>query len=181
MLSDLINLNTIQATKIIDYLYQIFHRDFVANNTFLANIIYVNPKSHEVDAGKERVFWHLTTRDNKEWRYVNGRNTQVSIGRLTDYRRAERLEWVKQIIENHNHSEIKMFYHKESTGSKEIRLYLWAFNEDFVVILQKLGRSETYLVTSFYIDYEGKRKDFEKRYNNYISKIDPNLLNCEWF
>lgn len=51
----------------------------------------------------------------------------------------------------------------------------------FVVILQKLGKSSTYLVTSFYIDQKYKRETYEKRFENYINKKDPNLQGVEWF
>lgn len=76
---------------------------------------------------------------------------------------------------------IKCFYHKESTGNKNIRLYLWAFNQDFVVILEKLGKSQAFLVTSFYITHAGKRADYQKRYETYQNKSDDRLVGCEWF
>lgn len=74
-----------------------------------------------------------------------------------------------------------MFYRKETKGKKPIRLYLWAYNEDFVVILQKLGRSSSFLVTSFYITHERKRNDFQKYYEEYMSQSNPELRRCEWF
>lgn len=182
MLNNPLEFSKIEATKIIDFLYAIFRRDFVAHKTMLASSIYINPKSHQLDNGKEKVFWHLTTKDDKRWEYdENGHKTLVNYGRLTDFGRASRLEWVRQILENHNHHEIKCFYHKESTKNKNIRLYLWAFNHDFVVILEKLGKSQAFLVTSFYITHIGKRKDFHKWYENYQNKLDSQLQNCEWF
>lgn len=181
MLNNPLDLSKIDATKIIDFLYGIFHRDFIAHKTTLANSIYINPKSHQLDDGKERVFWHLTTKEDKRWEYQNGHRTLVNYGRLTDFGRASRLEWVRQILENHNHNEIKCFYHKESSGNKKIRLYLWAFNHDFVVILEKLGKTQAFLVTSFYITHAGKRKDYQKRYDAYCNKSDERLDGCEWF
>jgi len=72
-----------------------------------------------------------------------------------------------------------MFYYFEDTG--RIRLYLWAFEVDFVVIMQKLGNSSSYLVTSFYIDNQKKKDVFEKKFTDYIQKKDIRLNNCEWF
>ena len=182
MLSEPLDLSKVNATELIDFLYAIFHRDFVASRTLLANKIYINPKSNQLDDEKERVFWHLTTKNDKQWQYDNnGHRTLVDCGRYPDFGRASKLEWVKQILENHDNAEIKLFYHKESTGEKDIRLYLWAYNYDFVVILQRLGKSQAYLVTSFYITHEGKRKDYEKRYQIYQAKTDSDLENCEWF
>lgn len=182
MLSNPLDLSKVEAIKIIDFLYAIFHRDFVAHKTTLANYIYINPKSHQLDDGKEKVFWHLTTKEDKRWECdVNGHKTLVNYGRLTDFGRACRLEWVRQILENHTDNTIKYFYHKESTGNKNIRLYLWAFDDDFVVILEKLGKSQAFLVTSFYITHAEKRKDYQKRYEIYQNKLDERLNGCEWF
>lgn len=181
MLSSPLDLSKIDATKIFDVLYQIFHRDFVANKTFLADRIYINPKSSDLDDGKEKVFWHLTSRENKEEYWENGVKKYRSLGRYPDFRRAERIEWVKQIIENYNHEKIKLFYHRESNKKRDIRLYLWAYEDDFVVILQKLGKSESFLVTSFYIDHKGKQKDYQKRFEYYQNGDDEELKNCEWF
>ena len=47
MLSDPLDLSKIEATSIIDVLYGIFHRDFVATKTYLASQIYINPRSHQ--------------------------------------------------------------------------------------------------------------------------------------
>ena len=161
-------------------MYDIFHRDFVSNSTYLAGKIYINPRSHNKDEGKERDFWHLTTREEKEKVFINRKPVWKVIGRYPDFRRSERLEWVKQILTNHTHQSIKMFYHKETNKKRDIRLYLWAYDSDFVVILQKLGKSSSFLVTSFYVDNEGKVEEYEKRYQNYC-KGDKELANCEWF
>ena len=59
MLSEPLQLGKVDATKIIDFLYAFFHRDFVANKTFLNQSIYIDPRSDRLDNGKEQVFWHL--------------------------------------------------------------------------------------------------------------------------
>lgn len=173
-------LDRIDATKIIDTLYDIFHRDFIAEKTYLAQLIYIDPRRHMKDEGKELDFWHLTTREVKEKVWENNRCVWKVLDRYPDFARASRLEWVKQILTNHDHDCIKMFYHKETNKKRDIRLYLWAYEHDFVVILQKLGRSKSFLVTSFYIDHNGKKQDYNKRYHNYINGLEE-LKGCEWF
>ena len=59
MLSESLQLNKIEATQLIEYLYRFFHRDFVANKTYLNKTIYIDPRSHHLDEGKELDFWHL--------------------------------------------------------------------------------------------------------------------------
>lgn len=173
-------LTLVLDSGVYDFLYRFFHRDFVQQRTLLNGTIYINPRSDRLEDGKEKDFWHLTTR-NKEFFAKQGNRTVPVVERLLDSARAERIEWVKQIITNHTHARIKLFYHQESNQRRDIRLYLWAFQDDFVVILQKLGRSSSYLVTSFYIDHDGKRKDYENRYLSYRSGANDGLNGCEWF
>ncbi len=180
MLGEIIDLERMDATLIIDSLYDVFHDDFVANRTYLAEQIYIDPQSHRISDGKEQTFWHLTTRQDKYTDWVNGKKVQVTGDRYTDFQRASRLRWVKNIILNHSNPSIKSFFFRETNKKKDIRLYLWAEEEDFVVILQKLGRSSSFLVTSFYITHAHKRTDYLKRYQDYINDT-TGLRSYSWF
>lgn len=180
MLSAPIDLGSVDAGQIIDVLYNIFDRDFVANRTYLNSTIYINPRSHMKEDGKEIDFWHLTTKDEKEKVWENNKPVWKVIGRYPDFARASRLEWVKQILTSHDHDCIKMFYHRETNKKRNIRLYLWAYDHDFVVILQKLGRSDSFLVTSFYVTHDKKKREYNNRHENYTNG-DDDLAGCEWF
>lgn len=180
MLSQVLDLNRIDSVRFFDHLYNFFERDFVANRTYLATKIYIDPQCNRKEDGKEQAFWHLTSRKQK-YQQKKGKRYETVIDRLPDFRRSERIEWVKQIIDNHDNSSVKCFYHKETTGSKPIRFYLWAYQENFVVILQKLGRSRSFLVTSFYIDKVSKRRTYQKRFDEYTTGKRLELLGCEWF
>ena len=151
-----------------EVLYRVFHRDFVQNKTYLPNAIYLNPTCQGIQDGKEKIFWHIVTCKN--------RGTRT---REYDEKRAERIEWVKRMIDNHNDVEVKSFYYYED--NRKIRFYLWAYNHDFLVILQKLGATESYLVTSFYIDRIGKKEVTQRKYDEYVAKSDVRLNGCEWF
>lgn len=150
-----------------DLAYKIFKQDFIEVLLYLAGCIYIDPQSYKKHKGKEKIFWHITTRENKQ-----------NKTREFDSQRACRINWIKQIIINHTHPEIKAFYYKEK---RAIRFYLWLHNHNFIVILQKLGRSSSFLVTSFYIDKGYNKNIYEKRYRNYINGNDIELKNCEWF
>lgn len=181
MLDAPLDLSNLDAAKIFDVLYAIFCDDFIANKTFLNGTIYINPQSHKKEEGKELSFWHLTTR-TQTYRKKEGNRVVTVKERLLDFDRAARIHWVKTIIDSASTAQsIKLFYKKETTGKKPIRLYLWVENEDFVVILQKLGKSSSFLVTSFYITHQRKREDFQKYYESYIEKSDADLVGCEWF
>jgi len=163
---DLTSIGTID--DVYEMLYELFKRDFIDNDTYLANSIYVNPNFGTAIDGKEEIFWHVVTRKNEQTRK-----------REFDEKRASRIEWIKKSIENHSNSEIKLFYFYEN--NHKIRLYLWVHNHDFLVILQKLGNTESYIVTSFYIDNDRKRDKTQKKYDDYIARTDSRLSNCEWF
>ena len=180
MLSQPLALEKINASEIIDYLYKIFHRDFIAEKTYLANKMYINPRSHKKENGKELDFWHLITRKQTEKVWEKGKLVLKCLGRYPDYGRAARLEWIKQILTLHDQLPVRVFYHRENNPKRDVRLYMWAFNANFVFILQRLGRNDSFLVTSFYIDHEDKKKQYSARYANYI-KGDSNLTGCEWF
>lgn len=167
MFSEIIDFgNCCEDNKKIDFLYEIFKSDFVDVDVHLNGIIYIDPKSHDKEDDKENIFWHIITRKDRGTRNF-------------DEPRACRIKWIKPIIENFLSQNIKLFYYYEDNG--KIRLYLWAFQNDFVVILQKLGNISSYLVTSFYIDNQKKRDIFEKKYNDYNDKINLRLNGCEWF
>lgn len=170
MFSEIIDLNNCcKEFEMIDFLYAIFEKDFVNDKTFLANKIEIDPISKDKSDGKEKIFWHVVTKENPK-----------NKKREFDAHRASRIKWIKRMILNHDHNEIKLFYHYENK-QKVVRLYLWAENKDFIVIIQKLGKSSSHLVTSFYIEKNYNRDVYGKRYQNYMSKRDINLKECEWF
>ena len=181
MFSHIIGVEEIEATKIFDYLYkEYFYVDFIQDKTYLAGNIYIDPQCRRKDSGKELSFWHLTTREKRYTKKIGGKYVEYK-ERLLDVDRADRLEWVKKIIENHTDSRIKLFYKRETKAKKPIRLYLWAYEEDFVVILQKLGKSSSFMVTSFYITHSKKRDDYQKYFEVYKRGKDESLNGCEWF
>ncbi|MGL4671529.1 hypothetical protein [Cetobacterium sp.] len=158
----------ITEEKIIEVLYEVFKDNFIDNPAYLNENIFIDPRSKFKTDGKEDIFWHIITRDYDK----NGKRT-------LDLERGIRIGWIKPVILNCNCDKVKVFYYKESNN--KVRLYLWLYEKDFIVILQKLGKSSTYLVTSFYIDQKYKRETYGKRFENYINKKDPNLQGVEWF
>ncbi len=181
MFSSLIPLEDLEVSELFEVLYDdYFCVDFIDSKTYLNSTIYINPQTYKKEDGKEKSFWHLTSRE-QSYQVKEGKKTVPRKERLPDFARAERLEWVKLIIENHTDPQIKLFYRKETTDKKPIRLYLWLYQKDFVVILQKLGANDSFLVTSFYITYDDKRDEYQERFEKYVNKKDGDLVGCEWF
>lgn len=181
MFGSALNLNGFSGDhEVFDYLYGIFDKDFVKQRTMLADVIYLDPKGQGMRDGREEVFWHITTRD-RTIRVREGNRYVYKKTRPLDPDRASRIGWIRPIVTKHCHAQIKLFYRKETKGKKPVRLYLWAYNHDFVVIVQKLGASDAFLVTSFYITEPYKRASYEKWYSEYHTGSKPELSGCEWF
>lgn len=155
----------------INLAYEIFKRDFVDTPCFLEPILVSFKTDKKIKQGNlklQEAFWHIISRKN-------GKN------RIFDEQRAKRIAWIKLIILDYNKKHIKLFYCYES--NRTIRLYLWLYEYNFVVILEKAQMQEkiAFIITSFYIDNEKKQKSFEQKYKNYKEKSDAKLKDCEWF
>ena len=88
-----------------EMLYEIFCRDIRDYNLwYIGNNVWIFP---DIEDGKEKVFWHLTTRSGERKKiprrkrkfYPEGQ-TDTETERLPDLRRCERLLWVKPLIEH---------------------------------------------------------------------------------
>lgn len=100
-----------------------------------------------MEDGKVKPFWHITSKNED-----NG-------DRLPDFRRIERMPWIRAIIENVNTPEVQSWQYEEQS---EIRTYLWLREHDYVVILSDAPHS-VFLVTAFYV--EGNyRRSLERKY-----------------
>lgn len=128
--------------------YCVFKTDFLDSSPrFHSQRVTVNLKKDE--SPKEEGFWHLITREDKKVKE-----------RLPDFPRAERITWVRPIIENYSTTGMDCWRYLEGNG--RVRHYLYARAEDYLVILEESAKSY-FLVTGFYVDSEWKRKDLENK------------------
>ena len=134
-------------------LYEIFERDFKHTRPVYENrTIGV---SSAMEDGKEKVFWHITHKDDKD--------TQQ---RLPDFARSARLPWVKSIIEHAQESEVLAWDYKES--GNRVNTYVWLKDYDFLVILNKNKNGRRWLVTAYCIQYPSYRRKLERKYQQRI-------------
>jgi hypothetical protein len=148
-----------------DALYAIFQHDFVVSKPLYdGQVVWHFP---EMDEGKERVFWHLTSREEKP-KPVPRRMRHVlppapaRVQRYPDLRRSERLPWVRPLIEHAIDPQVCAWDYLEGSGN--IHTYVWLRDWDFVVIMKKYPDCRRRLITSFYVDGEYKRQDLERKY-----------------
>jgi hypothetical protein len=126
-----------------------------------------------MEDGREKIFWHLTTRVVKKIKIPRRKRkfypvgqTYIDEGRYPDLRRCERLPWVRALIEKGYEPEALAWDYEE--GDLTIKTYIWLKNYNFTVIMKKYPDNKRRLITSFYIDKSYKRKDFERKYANRI-------------
>jgi len=152
-----------------EMLYQIFCRDIINCDLKFANYdVWI---FKDLDDGKEKIFWHLTSREEKAKKVPRRQrkfyaSDTIPAQRYPDLRRSERLPWIKPLIENPNECEVLAWDYREGDGV--IKTYVWLKDCDFVVIMKKYNDNTRRLVTSFYVDSDYKRMDFERKYRDRI-------------
>lgn len=154
-----------------DMLYGVFCRDIRNGRlTYDGNDIWFFPDKSD---GKEEIFWHLTTRENKPQRIPRRKQRHYPRGqthepekaeRYPDLRRSERLNWVKPLTEHTAEPDVLSWDYAEGNGT--IKTYVWIKGHDFVVIMKKYPDGGRRLVTSFYVDSEYTKQDFERKHAN---------------
>lgn len=136
-------------------LYEVFQQNFINNKKkFEGKEIWWDRR--KLDGKYDEGFWHLITKQYPETKIED---------RMADPERAKRLPWCGPTIMNSGDTTIKVWDYQE--GNKKINTYLWLTEFDYVVILHKrLTRSSevAFLVTAFYIEYNSKRHDLQKKF-----------------
>jgi len=134
-----------------ELLYQIFHKDFISHKVkYLENKIIISKLK---DADKELTFWHITTRENKEIKQASER--------FPDFRRCERLPWLRPMIEGCPHTDILSWENLEGDGT--IKVYVWLKEYDYIAILKKTNKG-LILITAYWLEYENAKRKLIKKY-----------------
>jgi hypothetical protein len=137
-----------------EQLYEVFRADFLqAQIKYRGFRVWFYPTTEE--DGKEAIFWHLTTREQKP-----GQPPQ----RLPDLRRCERLSWIKPMILRCPCPSNSILDWDFVEGDGSIKTYIWLHRHDFVVILKKLPDGQRRLITSFHLDSEHQRDKMRKKW-----------------
>lgn len=129
-----------------DFLYSIFRADFIEDHPKFEGK-NVNVRFYPIENNKEEAFYHVTCQD-----YSKNRN------RVPDFRRCERIRWVRAFIENYSCDPslctdcdgIKVWEKPYKTNK---RVHLLLEEERYIVVLE---RRENYflLITAFYIEHD---------------------------
>lgn len=149
-------------------LYKLFVENFIQSHPIFNNKP-VHIKRFPLDGNREHAFTHLTCKTESD-------NPKDVNDRSPDFRRAERLNWIKPVIEHYPCLEDcidcnKIKYWEELFKNK-VRINL--FFEDFRYIIVLEDRGNYYLlITAYYIHYDGVIQKKKMKYLQYEKQKKP--------
>ncbi len=143
--------------EFLDALYEYFKQDFVYNKPKYKGT-QLRLKRIPLRSGREATFYHITTKGKDE------NNRQI------DVPRAERIRWIKPIIESNDKS--LMIW--ENNRKKEENIVILHDKENFVIVLRKRTNGLMFW-TSYFVDKCYKKK-LVKEHNNYHKKLKTPFL-----
>ncbi|MBN1363984.1 MAG: hypothetical protein JW976_04175 [Syntrophaceae bacterium] len=140
----------------IDQLYKIFQNDLINNTIYIGSVpLVIKPQMSNYQELPE------LTRYNHNFVHCISRKSDLSGKRYFEPKRANRVHWIKPILENHTDIRIRHFKFKESNG--RIRDYFWHEEKEFVVIIEMIN-AEYFLISTHCVDDHDK---YSKRYHCY--------------
>jgi len=140
----------------LEIMYNYYLNDIVRNPIFIEGrpLKYnKNKSSHPICRGKHQCFEHIITR-----------GSNYTKKRYFDRERANKIHWIRPIIENVADSRIKYFEAINDEG--ENQQFFWYEEKMFIVIVRELNPN-LLLITSFTVDKSEKRK-YREQYLKYI-------------
>lgn len=151
LLEDLFEDLTINPTQTeINQLFEIFKKDLIENPLLLSDVrIKYDKKTskHPQFKGLPVGFEHICTRKSDH-----------SQKRNFDPVRANKIGWIRPIIENYQNNRIKYFEKLHFNGQNQ--KFFWHEEKDYVVIIRDIN-TKLILITAFTVDKINK-----KRYKN---------------
>jgi len=138
--------------KYEEQLYEIFKKDFLDSRPYLKKVLPVTIIKEPKFKGKEWSFWHLTSKG------------KIESERKPDFRKCERIAWIKPIIESFPDCEIKAW---PVSRGREVRICLCYGDWEYLVVLKKV-LSGFMLITTHPIEYQNTKLKLKKQYESYL-------------
>lgn len=136
-------------------MFNIFKEDIISKPPIIKGVAltYNRDKSRHRDfRNLPEGFVHCITRESK-----------YSGKRSFDKERAQKIHWIKPIIENVNNPKIKYFEAINDKGKNQ--LYFWFESKQFIVIIREKNPN-LLLITTFHVDKNNKTyKNFYEQYS----------------
>lgn len=135
----------------IEAIYALFKKDFVDTKPKFEGV-RLGLKKYPLVSNKEYTFYHFT------------HDGEYEENRTPNLRRMERVCFIKPMIENSNHPDLKVWRNKR--GTKE-RILIYHEAESFLVVLEDRG---DFILpwTAYLVEYPNRKKQLIKEYEDYI-------------
>jgi hypothetical protein len=139
----------------ITEMYEVFLNDIVRNPIMIKGVPLSsnrNKSNHPICRGKSQGFEHVITRKNEH-----------SGKRHFDKERANKIHWIKPVIENVTNSRIK--YYEQVNDKGKNQLFYWFKEKKFIAIVREIN-PDLMLITSYSVD-AGNEYQFKKGYEEF--------------
>ncbi len=135
----------------LEAVYQLFKRAFI-NNRPTYRGVRLGLKRYPLSQGKEATFWHMTSTGEDE------------ATRLPDLRRLERIQWPAPMINQSEHTYLKVW---ENTRGNKTNILIFHEKESYLVVLRK---AKDYILpwTAYLIEYPSRKRKLLEEYEAYI-------------
>lgn len=148
-------------------LYQIFCRDLKSNSLYFHGK-EVHIRYQPMEFNKEEAFFHVTCQDYKK-----------SGDRVPDFRRCERIEWIREFIEAADSNSGIEFngkqYHLKiwpEQVKNDLRYHILCEELRFIVVVAERDRY-CLLITAFYFEHDHSLQKKVKKYNDFCKQKTP--------
>ncbi|MBP1617564.1 MAG: rflB [Bacteroidetes bacterium] len=136
----------------LEAVYSAFKKDFIDKKPTFRGI-RLGLKKYPMQEGKEATFWHMTSEGEDE------------ATRTPDLRRLERIKWPAPMINNSNHSYLKVWENKRGIKSN---ILIFHEKEQYLVVLRK-GKDYLLPWTAYFVEHEARKQKLLKEYEAYIN------------
>lgn len=140
-------------------LYATFKKDFINSHPSFRGQ-QVNIRRHPIEYGKEEAFFHVTCQD-----YLKDGE------RVPDFRRCERIKWVRAFIEHYNcdpnlcvDCEGVKIWEEPCHGKNRVHILL---EEERYMVVVEPRESYCLLITAFYFDHDHAMEKKLRHYEQY--------------
>lgn len=132
----------------LEAVYACFRKDFIISAPYFGGRP-VRLKKHPMYEGKEATFWHCVS------------SGEVESERLPDFRRMERIPWIRPCIEHK--TELKVWSESRGKNGQEERVHLWLEEEGYLIVLA-IRSGYAVLWTAFVVEHDHQRRKYTKRH-----------------
>mgnify|MGYP000885106403 CR=1 FL=1 len=143
--------DAISYKQLVSQLFKIFKADLIDTKPYFRARPVVFDNTYK-DSDYPEGFWHVITRGKRD--------------RRVDFKRAKRLPWLKYLIQQWNHPELRCWSaleYSEHAGHEIMKYYIWYFEGKYLIVLKEIpGRY--FLTTAFHVTGPREQKRFEEKY-----------------